>query len=425
MKKFTIALAVTAVFLAAAPAAIAQSAGNIQTLIAQEEGGQGVVNTSSSAAGLYQTTFASLTQSGFITGSQAQCCGIGAYSQASWNGPLAQQYGVTSLQDFLNNPQAQAAAFSSAASNNYNQLMGAGGSQYIGQTYDGLVLNQSALVECSYVLGGSGCANALANGTVPNQVLQRMQAAEPYDSSSITGQATSAGGGSIPGGIGNSGPTGSALGLYCNPAVAQALVNIAAAKVQGDLAVASYPQTGFTMLNGGSVLQQAGLGGTSGSGTSSGSGSGGLFTVGGPGSFRTTSCLNNLLSGSGLSVIFSPPSLQAIENMLMSAVCQGIQSMFSQMLAPLQQSLYQSANLGGFFPGMAMGSIGGGINLGGTGISISGPGGAANWNFMQGGDNTWFGISPVITNGPTGYYGPSGQQISPSNLGGLFGTAGH
>lgn len=380
---------------ASAPAQAAATPTDIAGLFAQQEGGTGIVNTASSAAGTFQTNFASLQRAGFITGAQNGCCGVGAYANAQWNGPLAQQYGVNSLQDYLNNPAAQRAAFASAASNNYADLTARGGAAWVGRDYppgSGFTLNQSALLECAYVLGGGGCANALQNGTVPDYVLKRMGSASGFDSSALTGQPTAPGGGNLPAGT-NTSPTGSALGLYCNPDIMQQMLDNGRQMADAWTLLAERPETGYTLLGGQSVLDAAGVAG-SGSNT-------GFF---GGASFAGASCLDRLLNSS-LDIIFTPPTMGDLLGTLTQIACRMATQLFTEVTAPLNQSVYEAFSTGGIIPGMNLGSITGGANM-----RIN-PGGQANGgiiNMRNGGSTAWYSSGGLNGGSYGSMFGPGG-----------------
>lgn len=379
------------------PAEAAATPSDIAGLFAQQEGGTGIVNTASSAAGTFQTNFASLQRAGFITGPQNGCCGVAAYANAQWSGPLAQQYGVTSLQDYLNNPAAQRAAFSVAATNNYNDLTSRGGGAWVGKDYppgSGFTLNQSALLECAYVLGGGGCNNALQNGTVPDYVLKRMGSASSFDSSALTGQPTAPGGGNLPAGT-NTSATGSALGLYCNPEIMQQMLDNGRQMADSWTLLAERPETGYTLLGGQSVLDAAGVSGAAGNGIFGGA------------SFAGASCLDRLMNSS-LDIIFTPPTMGDLWGMLSRIACQMATQLFTEVTAPLNQSVYEAFSTGGIIPGLNLGSVGGGASMRINPNGASGSGGAVN--MRMGGDTGWY---------------SSGGASQSYEYGSIFGTGGY
>ena len=233
-----------------------------------------------------------------------------------------------------------------------------------------------------------------------------------------------------------------ALATYCSQTVQQMLTNNAYQQIDARTAIASSGQTGYTLLNGQGVLNAAGLGG---------SGSGGLFgnsvSVGGGGtnSFTGLSCIDRLFNSGGLNVIFNPPNLSQIINMLEQAICNKAQQMFSSLMQPVSQMLSQATGSlgggqmlggGGFFPGISLSSLGGGINTStGSGFSI-GIGGVGQVGTTSGlggimnGSANWYSRSlPAQGQQSSGFTGLFGNGNSGSNgssggiLGGLFGNS--
>lgn len=79
-------------------------------------------------------------------------------------------------------------------------------------------------------------------------------------------------------------------------------------------------------------------------------------------SYSGYGCLSNLLSGSGVSGIFTPPSLDTLTNSLLNMVCSEASQYTSQyenqealLLSNLQS--YSSLNLGQVAPGVSLGAV--------------------------------------------------------------------
>jgi hypothetical protein len=155
---------------------------------------------------------------------------------------------------------------------------------------------------------------------------------------------------------------------------------------------------------------------------------GNAFSIGGGGqsSFMQMSCIDRLFNG-GLNIIFQPPNLGNILRMLEQAICAKANQMFATLMRPITQTLGQVTSMGGtnmlggggFFPGLSLSSLGGGINAnaGGSGFSV-GIGGVG-----QVGTNA--GISSVL-NGDVSWYARPLPLNSPSSrsFDGLFGNSG-
>lgn len=359
--------------------------------LAQESGGNfSATNTSSTAIGGYQMTEAALASAGYITinGPITAADDNGNMSNVTWTG----QGGITSESQFLASPAAQTAAFNTYAGQTWSADQNLGISNDVGQTVGGQTLNQSAILGGSYLLGAGGMQSYVANGgqvwetasgapcsagsagcTFNASLTQNAQSyianASQEDSSAITGaDATVAE--SAAGSSGASG-SGSASSLYCASSVATLLQQGSLQYVQQKQALVTNPASGFTLLNGNSIAQAAGL-------------SGGASSIGGAGgSYGEFSCLTNLLGG-GLNMLFEPPNLSALLQALVNQVCAAGEQMVQNLVQPVDSSLFQSTNLGGFFPGMSLPNLGGGISTsftqnGSTGISVSGLGGSTSW----------------------------------------------
>jgi hypothetical protein len=359
--------------------------------LAQESGGNfSATNTSSTAIGGYQMTEAALASAGYITinGPITAADDNGNMSNVTWTG----QGGITSESQFLASPAAQTAAFNTYAGQTWSADQSLGISNDVGQTVGGQTLNQSAILGGSYLLGAGGMQSYIANGgqvwetasgapcsagsagcTFNQSLTQNAQSyianASQEDSSAITGAdatvAESAAGTSDAGG-------GSTSSLYCASSVATLLQQGSLQYVQQQQALVTNPSTGFTLLNGNSIAQAAGL-------------LPGASSIGGSsGNFGEFSCLSNLLGGN-LNVLFEPPNLSALLQELENAVCSAGEQMVQNLVQPIEPNMYDSTNLGGFFPGMSLPSLGGGISTsfsqGGSssGISVSGLGGSTSW----------------------------------------------
>lgn len=350
--------------------------------LAQESSGNwSAQSTSSSAIGGYQMTQGALQDAGYIN------------SSGAWTG----LNGVNSASQFMASPTAQTAAFNSYSGTVWSRDQSLGLTSYVGQTVGGQTMNQSAILGGSYLLGAGGMQTYLQTGQVytnaagspcspgasgcsPNasltsQAQQYISNASQMDSSAVTSSDMQ---------VTASSPSASLYGgstvssLYCASNVASLLGQGATQYVNQEQAMAVNPQTGFTLLNGSGIGQAAGAS----SGITSGGGSNGS------GTFGAYSCLSNLLGGN-MNILFEPPSLSSIFQQLENQVCSAAQNMVSQAIQPMDSSFYNSVNLGGFFPGMSLPSLGGGVTTstsqgGNTGISVSGLGGQTQWYGLDG-----------------------------------------
>ena len=371
------------------------------TFLQESSGNWSAQSTSTSALGGYQMTKGALQDTGYIN------------SSGAWTG----LNGINSAAQFVASPAAQTAAFDSYSSTVWSRDQSIGLTNYVGQSVNGQTLNQSAILGGSYLLGPGGMQTYINTGevyTTPNgypcspgasgcsanphltsQAQQYISNASQMDSSAVTSSNMQVSASSPVGGVsGGSGGT-TASSLYCASNVASLLGQGATQYVNQEMAMATNPQTGFTLLNGSGIGQAAGAS----SGVTSGGGLGGLSGLGG-GTFGAYSCLSNLLGGN-MNILFEPPNLSAILQQLLNQVCSAAQNMVAQAVQPLDASLYKSVNLGGFFPGMAMPSLGSGVFMsasqGGTsGISVAGLGGQTQWYGISGSDSALAASTPTF-----------------------------
>ena len=130
--------------------------------------------------------------------------------------------------------------------------------------------------------------------------------------------------------------------------------------------------------------------------------------------FYQSSCIGNLLSGQGLSILFSPPDIDQILAALANYVCQKGTQLFQQATAPLTQALSSgSLPLGQAIPGVNLAPALGGLSY----SSSMGSGGIG----QTGGPGTvGFGVK---TNLRQALSGGSPIQIQPFNMS-SYGSAG-
>jgi hypothetical protein len=129
---------------------------------------------------------------------------------------------------------------------------------------------------------------------------------------------------------------------YCDPKVAQLQVDAAKAKIEQDGKLAQ-SDLGYSRLGGGGVDS--------------------YLTDTEPSSFTGLSCLDKLMN-SGTDIMFRPPSMSDLLSQIENAACAKANDIYQSVTQPINDSLYQTADLGGFFPGMNLGSLGGSVNGG-------------------------------------------------------------
>jgi hypothetical protein len=317
-------------------------------------------------------------------------------------------------------------ASSGAASVKQLQSMEASGQTLGGQTVDDAMIlscQQLGAGHCAQTIAyaqstgscasGKGVPGADGNGTSICSMASQIDANGGTSSSTTTTSTTQ-------NGVTTNTTTTTISGVYCDPAIQAQITDAGRSMVDNWTTLASSPGTGYSLLGGQSVLEAAGL---MQPGSQGYVGSSGLFGSQG-GTYGQASCLNNLL-GNGINIIFSPPTLDSLLNMLMQAACHEVQSLVSQAIQPLSQSVYQAFSLNGLVPGLNLGSLGGsaGISVGpsssGGLLNIGTPGSTLSYSPNSG----WY----QSNQGSTASYGSifgsqssSGGTSSSSLFGGLF-----
>jgi hypothetical protein len=223
---------------------------------------------------------------------------------------------------------------------------------------------------------------------------------------------------------------------YCSQQVQALLATNASQQIDARTAIAGSGQTGYTLMNGQGVMNAAGLSSLFGNtGSSSSSSSSGSITGTMTGGYMKMSCIDRLFNG-GPSLIFNPPNLSSILNMLQNLVCAEANQMFSQLMQPISQALGQASAMGGssmlggggFFPGLSLASLGGGINSGvnnggGISIGIAGVGqvGTSSTTSILSGDGSFF--AQPLPSGNAGCQFPGLFAGGSSYCAGTTGTA--
>lgn len=346
-------------------------------LIPLEGGAAGFQATGSGGAylGAFQLSQAALQDAGWKN------------ADGSWTAQ-AQAAGVNSTADFLANDNAQIAADTAYNAKNVSYL----GSTYtndLGTTdpYSGAALTSGSLTYCAESLGAGGCKSYLATGVIPandlannpswanggwQNNLKLMSSTSTSDDGSVDVNTTTSGTGS------SAVTTTTVAGVFCDPAIMNQVVESSRTMADSWTMLASRPETGYTMLGGQSVLEAAGL---LTQGQPGYVGTGGLFGSTG-GTFGQASCLDRL-TNSGVNIIFGPPSLGDILGTLEQAACNMATQLFTQITAPLDQSVNQAFDMNGLVPGLSLGSLGASasISVGSSGTNVYSP------------DTGWYGTS--------------------------------
>lgn len=118
------------------------------------------MHTTTHYAGLYQIGEAAMQDVGLYSGDSTKA--------NDFTGSFTGKYGVTSLQGFLSDPDAQTQAiteYHNRVWNNYLTNNGTGGAaNYIGQTINGIQVTQSGLVAAAHLVGAGNVTKWLNSG---------------------------------------------------------------------------------------------------------------------------------------------------------------------------------------------------------------------------------------------------------------------
>lgn len=352
-------------------------ASDLTSVILQlESSGNYQTNTGNGAYGGYQQTKIALEDIGYIN------------KDGTWNSSAS---GASSLSDYLSCSSCQTKGEVAFLQKQWSYMNSNGDvSKYLGTTgSNGITYNQSALLECANQMGAAGCNDYLANGSNCTNAMCKLAlsqnshfvadlaTASEGDSSAITGGNTVVNNSALASGGSVSTATATAeLASYCAKEVQALLSKTGEQAIDNRVTLASNSETGYTLMNGKGLLDDAlanggGIGnltGTSGSSSSGSSSSdddvtsllGGTLSNAG---YRTASCLDNILSGiTSLGGLFSNFNLNSILSQLENMACSQVQSQFSNFVQPAYSFI---SNLngdlqvggGGWMPGMQIASV--------------------------------------------------------------------
>lgn len=332
-----------------------------------ESSGNYATNTGNGAYGKYQFQKKTLQGMGYIN------------QNGTWTG----KDGLNSMSDFLACSTCQDNAALNYSKATWAELNNRGiVDDFLGtQTSGGVTLNEGALLECAHIMGGSACSDYLRNGC-SSATCQKYLAANPGfeknlarasegDVSAITGKngltvdnSSMAAGGTV-----SNNSALAQIASYCAKEV-QALLNTAGEQaVNNHVTIAGNSETGYTLMNGQGLLDDAlknggGIGNLTPGATSDSDVSsllGGTLSNAG---YRTASCLDNLLNSiTSVGGVFSNINLGNILTQLQNQACSKAQSQFSSIVQPIQSEISNlNGNLqvggGGFLPSMQIGTIG-------------------------------------------------------------------
>jgi len=239
-----------------------------------------------------------------------------------------------------------------------------GTTKFLGGNLGPLRLDESAMVAGAATLGASEFDNFLRTGSLGASVSglggtlsQRMTAGAGADLAYLVGSFTTGGG--SPAAAAPSFASMTAMGGataesgMCDPEIGNKLAEVGETYVNGIVNASMSEEMGFSKME--SLTAGAG-----------GKGSG----------FASLSCLDKLfqgVQGGNLDILFKPPSLGNLTNMLQNWTCGEAVSVAQQVAGAFGGGeIFKTGNLGGFFPTAAMGEAMDGAVLKRPGINQGG-----------------------------------------------------
>lgn len=243
-------------------------------------------------------------------------------------------------------------ATSSDIQNTWTALQTMGTDKFLGGMIGGFKLDESSLIAAALSIGSSELDNFLRSGnlssSIPNvgDVLSKvMTSASGIDLSSMVGSFTSGGGNLTTASLLSGGGAGAAGG-QCDPSVAGDLATQGLKKVNDTVSIGMSSEYGFSQM-----AKMTGSGST--------------------GSFASMGCLDKLFQNTGVDILFKPPTMGQLTNMLQNWTCPKVPGIGEQIAGAFgSNDRFQTASLGGFFPLSTYGEANdGGKNGLGNGIA--------------------------------------------------------
>lgn len=216
--------------------------------------------------------------------------------------------------------------------NTWNALQTMGTDQFLGGVIGGFKLDEASLIAGALSIGASELDNFLRSGNlngassdVGDMLSKAMSSAAGIDLSSVVGSFTN-GGGTLTSASLTSGAGASASGGQCDPTVASDLANQGLKKVTDTVNIGMSSEYGFSKM-----AELTGSGAT--------------------GSFASMGCLDKLFQNSGADILFKPPNMGQLTNMLQNWTCPKVPGIGEQIAGAFgNNDRFQTASLGGFFP---------------------------------------------------------------------------
>jgi hypothetical protein len=213
----------------------------------------------------------------------------------------------------------------------WSALKSMGTDQFVGGVIGNFKLDESSLVAAAMTIGATELDNFLRSGSLTSStsgiggILSDVMArGAGIDLSSVVGSFTS-GGGSLSTASLLSGTGATASGGQCDPSVANDLALQGQQKVNDIVSVGLSSEYGFSQMS--------------------------QMTKGTTGGFASMGCLDKLFQNSGSDILFKPPTMSMLTNMLQNWTCPQVPGVAEQIAGAFGNGdRFQTAALGGFFP---------------------------------------------------------------------------
>ena len=230
------------------------------------------------------------------------------------------------------NTQTGIDATSADIQNTWTALQTMGTDQFVGGVIGGFKIDESSLIAAALSIGSTELDNFLRSGNltsaIPNagEVLSKaMTSGAGIDLSSMVGSFTSGGGTLTTASLLSGGGVGMSGG-QCDPSVASDLANQGMQKVNDTVSIGMSSEYGFSKMAD-----------VTGSGASGG--------------FASMGCLDKLFQNTGTDILFKPPTMGQLTNMLQNWTCPQVPGVADQIAGAFGNTdRFQTASLGGFFP---------------------------------------------------------------------------
>ncbi|NTF17548.1 hypothetical protein G6L37_03995 [Agrobacterium rubi] len=216
--------------------------------------------------------------------------------------------------------------------NTWTALQTMGTDKFVGGVIGGFKLDESSLIAAAMSIGSTELDNFLRSGSlnsaIPNvgDVLSNvMTSGAGIDLSSVVGSFTNGGGSLTSASLLSGGGVGTAGG-QCDPSVASDLANQGLQKVTDTVSIGMSSEYGFSKM-----AEMTGSGAS--------------------GGFASMGCLDKLFQNTGTDIMFKPPTMGQLTNMLQNWTCPKVPGVASQIAGAFgNNDRFQTASLGGFFP---------------------------------------------------------------------------